>query len=265
MKTTLCALTLLVFQAADGFTQATSDGEQPVPPPGPLIQKRAPEFASWVISVRLPGDTAKKPNEQAGQNPEPKDQAKADAPKEGTPKFAVIKTGKIYHVRLVDAQKQTWDVWSDGSVTATVPAKGGDAAFVAPPGDRDSVNPLYVNFSKSDFSGFEWISASNYRGIKNVMGQQCLVFSDKVKIPSEPASNGDKSAPTTPDQFESKVACVNAETRLPVALTDASGISTYKFLTPPTAMQTLPASVVSLVQKQHELEQSLVRRPRKPF
>jgi hypothetical protein len=256
-------LVALVFQAGGQTVEPTP---RPTPPPGPLIQKRAPGFSSWVISVQLPGAAAPKSSDETSvENGEQADKINAEESKKETPKLSVTKTGKVYHVRLVDGQKQIWDVWSDGTVTAAEPRKGENAEFVAPPGDRDSINPLYVNFSKSDFDGFNWISTTNFQGIRKVMGRQCLVFSDKV-VTGTLSSDPHAKSPSSPEfTYDNMVACVDAETRLPVVLTNANGITTYKFLTPPGAMQTLPQSIIALVEKQRQLSKSLARKPGKPF
>jgi len=244
---------LLVIHASQVIAQMSAPTPRPTPPAGPYIQKRAPEFSSWVVSTQDPGVGG-----STGTNKSPSASGSSGDSLARRTGFSVTKTGKIYHISLVDRQGQNWNLWSDGKLVAHVPPNGGDAMFITPPDRPYITNPLYLTFPNSDFEGFDWISAANFQEVRDVMGQQCLVFSGTVKVVSTEADR-------TGEWFDSRVACVNAETRLPVSLSDANGVKIFKFLAPPMAMQTLPEGMLKMINKKLHAEEQLAKLPAKPY
>jgi hypothetical protein len=217
MKTPyLLASVVMACCSASLFAQSPAPVEKPVPPPGPLIQKRAPDFARWVTRAKISM---------------PKPPEKTSAAATGSPA-------------------------SDDEEIVTAVTPGSQIYLVAAPPNKDVVNPLYFDFSNSDFEGFEWISAQNYTGIKPVLGKNCLTFKDDRRVTGTLAP-----APVS----NALVACIDLETRLPVALMNDNGIVTYQFLKPPEAMQDLPANVQAVLDKQKQDIQSVKRKPSLPY
>lgn len=245
MKSLLGLILAWVLPAGFLFSQS-APAEPAALPSGPLFRNRAPEMASWTISRRLGEPKA----EEAG------------AVEKEDPVFAVAKTGKIYRVIVTDDRGVAQEVWSDGTLVAVVPSGEGVAQLVAPAADRDSVNPLYQNFARADFDGFEWISAKNFRGARKVQDRECLVFLETFRTRLEPVP-GENGA--IRESVEEREACIDAATRLPVSLKNANGTFIYRFQTPPATMQALPASVAALVEKRRQIERSLTGRAVKPF
>jgi len=258
MKTTA---TFLLFLLSAGFLPA-QETTKPVLPSGPAIQKWAPDMAKWVVATRAANAPSAAP---ANGVPEAPGAAESDEKKHWIPVTTVTKTGNIYHVRMVDSQNEVWHIWADGSVTVVESGTRAGAAFVAPSPDSDWVNPLFVDFSESDFEGFGWVSAANYRGTNEFMGRMCLIFRDKVKVGTVEADPEAGRANSAVDLYEPREAYVDLETRLPVALSGAEGWKMFTFFPPPASMQSLPECVKELVSKQRELDDSLARRPRKPY
>jgi hypothetical protein len=247
MKTPyLLASVVMACCSASLFAQSPAPVEKPVPPPGPLIQKRAPDFARWVTRAKISM---------------PKPPEKTSAAATGSPAsddeeiVTVTKTGAVVHVERTDEQRKTWQTWCRGTVQIAV-TPGSQIYLVAAPPNKDVVNPLYFDFSNSDFEGFEWISAQNYTGIKPVLGKNCLTFKDDRRVTGTLAP-----APVS----NALVACIDLETRLPVALMNDNGIVTYQFLKPPEAMQDLPANVQAVLDKQKQDIQSVKRKPSLPY
>lgn len=281
MKTFLIALASVV-QSAGLFAQATGPTPSPSSPSGglvrkpvlefsgsrmeavgllgerPLVQKRAPVFSSWVVTAG--GQPANNPGEPHAPRPGNQPTQSGD-PKAYATTFTITKTGKIYHVVFADAQGQTWNLWSTGGIVANVPAGGGDAGFIAPPPTPYQKSPLYVNFPNTDFEGFDWITPENFRGIKDFMGQQCLVFSSTVTEVSPESDSSGAAVKTS----ENRTAYVDAESRLPVAVINSNGLTTFRFLPPPTAMQSLPDSMLKVLNNQLDAEKALARRPGRPY
>jgi len=281
VKTFLIALASVV-QSAGLFAQATGPTPNPSSPSAglvrkpvvefsgsrmeavallgelPLVQKRAPAFSSWVVTAGAQPATIS----GGPQNPRPENPpAQSGDPKPTASSFTITKTGKIYHVVYADAQGQTWNLWSTGGIVAHVPPGGGDAGFIAPPPTPYQKSPLYVNFPNTDFEGFDWIAPENFRGSKDFMGQPCLVFSATVTEVSPESDSSGAAVKTS----ENRTAYVAAESRLPVAVINSNGLTTFRFLPTPTAMQSLPASMLKVINKQLDAEKALARRPGRPY
>lgn len=255
MKSVSYLLLSLLLPMAAVSAQTPETTERPVLPPGPLFNDRAPEFSRWVVSISAP----KANTQAAGRNEDDTGENAGDERDQNeSAKYSVTKTKNIYHVRIVDAQRQVWDVWSDGKITAREPGKSANAAFVAPPASKDSSNPLWVDFTRTDFDGFGWISADNFRGLRKFQGKDCLIFSDKVML--QAPSDGKDGDDAFDGLFEETTACIDLTTRLPVALIRNGVTTKYSFRSAPTGMQTLPRSIKAMVEKRNQLRQSLNRR-----
>jgi hypothetical protein len=241
-----------LFSLGSLRAQSPSPAEKPVLPSGPLVQKKAPDFSRWVITARV-------------LSAKPQDKTAAAVATETT--VTVTKTGKVVHMERTDEQHNTWQTWCRGATQVAV-APGNQVYFVAPPPNKDVVNPLYFDFSKSDFEGFDWISAQNFTGIQPVMGFDCLVFKDNRNVTGalapESAGSAPGAAPAAP-VMNALVACINAETRLPVALMNDNGVVTYRFEKPPDAMQEFPPNVQALLDKQKLDALSVKRKASSPY
>ena len=89
-------------------------------PPGPPIQKRAPDSSQWLITSTSVSGTAAM-EQQAS--------LAARAPEgSSTIKVMVTKTGKIYRVEHLDEAKQLWTVWAAGATQIMVWADKHSAA-----------------------------------------------------------------------------------------------------------------------------------------
>lgn len=153
----------------------------------------------------------------------------------------ITKTGSILHLAM-PLQGQTWNIWRIGAVISTIYPDGKSCGAVAPSPTRDSPNPLYVDFSQSDFDGFDWLSLDKYTGIKTFLGKKCIVFKSQVK--GAPAA--DSGAASTADSIP-LIAYIDFETRLPVALQNNDEERIYQFLPPPTDMQVPPPMVLAFL------------------
>ncbi|MBE2203416.1 MAG: hypothetical protein IAE94_03610 [Chthoniobacterales bacterium] len=212
--------------------------QQPVPPAGPLL-KRAPDFSSWIVTFSVSRTPGTEPDPAAGELPPLR-------------KIQVVKTGDIRHAVLVDAEGRRTEMW----------AAPGIQAFLRPdwkePLLTDGVNAfdaLFVNFSTSDFPGFEWISPRNFRGVEKAGNRECLVFQDKV-------AHADA---TTGEAAPMQMAFVDLSTRLPVKLDNGGEIANYRFENPPTARLIVPPDVVSAIEARAARIRETARRPARPF
>jgi hypothetical protein len=188
-------------------------------------------MAQWVISTTVA------PAATAAGAAVPENTAKGPA------KIVVVtKTGSIINTAIVNQDRTVWTVWNSGALHLVVSPDGKQVGQASRPLDPDAVNPYFFDYSKTDFSGFEWLSASNYQDVKTYQGRQVLIFTKGAQI-----------------------AYIDEETRLPLVLVDREGVHLYTFRTPPAAPLTLPENVQKFVLDQEHHEQSLANRSIAPF
>jgi hypothetical protein len=168
-----------------------------------------------------------------------------------------VKTGDVLRTVIVDGQHRTWNVWVKNGMQVVIWPDQKTVGFVTKPGSSSDINPFYVDLTATDFPGFQWISADNYAGLRNVRGRRCLVFQDKVKA----VTNGEKDNGISSES----VAAVDYDTRLPISLTNGYGMFLYTFLPAPMEMQTLPLPVQAYIENERSKAQALSRVPGSPY
>jgi hypothetical protein len=256
MKLPLFCCALLTLASAT-FGQ-DSPGTPPPLPSGPLL-KRAPDLSTWTVTSQNGAPPKQGQNQNSGGDNQ-------QAP-QGFRQAVVTKTGKIIDEQLVDALGRKFELWHVNGMLLT----GGESAPVIVP-DSAGKDIYTTNFALSDFAGLDWISPRTYAGIQKVMGRDCIIFRGEVN--SQPAavqsetklagdranlvaaraayyasnisgSGGGQSTSSTALKGNlsaevSAVACIDLETRLPVAVTFGQETRTYVFGQPPTSPLELP-------------------------
>jgi hypothetical protein len=217
MKLTgIIALSLCTFTSVLGQQPAATATPSPTLPPGPLLN-RAPEMASWTITFR------------AVANP-----TGGGTKTEGRPiadptdfRALIAKTGSIYHIQITMGSGMKVEKWclNNAQVTAMP-----NAAYpvLSTTGSKDA---YYMDFSKVDFPGFEWIGPQNFAGIKNVAGMDCLIFRDRLTEPAE------------------MQAVIELKTRLPLYLQVGEALTAFQYSPPPAAILAPPANVLRLAEQ----------------
>jgi hypothetical protein len=180
-------------------------------------------------------------------------------PKKIPPKtITVIKTGKTVMVQTTDETGSTRQVWLKDGNQLYRDALGNWSVGPA----ADSKDPFgQPDYVKSDFAGFDWISAQNFAGIQLIKGDKCLVFRDKVL----PLSDQDKGAISleayiskkqvdfTPYMVDAE-ADIDLNTLLPISLKLGNITRVYTYQPPPQAPLELPqAAQVALTKNQQAL------------
>ena len=241
-------LTLYCVLGLTSVLRAQTDSDGPPPlPSGPLIQIRAPDFAEWVITKKV-GSIS---DSNSGSNTSP------DAPSatatEST-QDTVTKTHNVVRVVRLDTRKLPWTIWCHGAQEYMIWPDGKSCAQLTP-GQKDlPPNPFYIDFSASDFSGFEWISPRTYTGIKSYQGSKCMVFQTASSLPN------DSGVPSTPTK---QIAYIDFTSRLPVALQSGGEEYLYKWHAPPQELLSFPSKVQALIdagiKAQRQMAQKAVR------
>jgi len=218
-----------------------ASAQTPLPPlpSGPLVQKRAPNFAKWDVTIVIAPD---KGNSASGST------AATNADDKGKVVFEVTmtKTGKtmLREVHMPDGK--IVPTWCLGDLQITIAAGVAIVQAKLHINDPSVPTPNYEDYSDSDFQGFDWIKASNYTGIKEVGGRKCLVFQDTLKEGGGPPIN--------------RTAHVDLETRLPVDVSVGGATRNYSFKTPPTAELVFPPPVAQLLKNlQREMDSAAPR------
>lgn len=219
-----CAATLFHIQA-----QSAPQATPPPLAPGPLIN-RAPAFSQWMMSTKSgPMDPT--------QLNDP--QAKYDQ------RVLVTKTTPIRREISVTADGQKLESWFFDKYQATLGPGQQDPTIVVQ-GANFRAGGVFSDYSKSDFSGFEWISRHNYIGVQSVQGIPCIVFHEGPdELPSSTPAAGASSAngaPAAPAQTGS-TAYISLQGRLPIMLVTDTGFTLYQWQQAPTTPLTLPPNV----------------------
>lgn len=168
----IVTLALLVLNAGSALQAQQTAGQaasSPPPlPPGPWL-KRVPVPSQWIVSFSSKSQEAAKPK---------------PTPVETRAKRTVaVSKGTNIMVEVTTRQNGAiTQRWHAGGLFLTQVGRGGDW-IPSSGGPQNSFND--TDYSRSDFSGFDWISEKNYVGVRAIGKQQCLVFRDKV-ITMEP-------------------------------------------------------------------------------
>ena len=250
----ICGLAPVLFAQ-----EPPSASPGPTPPPEPLLGK-APDFAQWTITSSEAVDPREKPSpmEAAELSPasgrhhkkQSTDSTDQKAPVDHTDQTTTVTKTKSFRVERTESSGgMKIERWCLPDMQIIIPKSG--EPIVAMPGSALDSN--YIDYSKAEFIGFDWISQSNFEGIENVSGQECHVFRQKVK-----ADGAGAAGPS------GMVAWINTATQLPVKLQSGEESRTYHFEVAPTAMLALPPEVAAMAHKWEESVRQSSLMPAKP-
>lgn len=220
-------------------------------PPGPPIEKRAPDPSQWLITTTLSGTAAL--NDQANAEKS----AKATEGPSMT-KIMVTKTGNIYRVEHLDEARQLWTIFASGATQIMVWPDRHSAAELAVSNNPDAPNPFMTDFSVTDFPGFKWVGWDKYSEMKSYKGIKCIVFRGEQSLV-------DSGYPSAGRQHRTVMAYVNVETRLPVVLVDADEANVFEWKPAPKGMLTLPPSAMAVLQERQKAEQQMALHAARPY
>ena len=231
-------------------------------PPGPLLNK-APEFAQWTITTKPaatpadsePAEAESTPDRSPSPTPRHRQKSADSTGKKTAPPVerttVVTKTQSLRHEETSAGAEPKMQKWCVPDMQVTI--DGSTAPVVSLPGN--AADSDYVDYSKTDFPGFEWISNRNFTGARKVLGQDCLIFEDQ---PVAKKKGSGEPVPST------AVAAINSATRLPVSLQTGEETQTYEFGLAPTAMLALPPDVQAVVEQWRKTMSQSALMPAKP-
>lgn len=174
--------------------------------PGPLTSP-APDQSQWIVtSSTVPGFPP--PPDATGQ------------PNLAPTTTTVNKSNKIYQVITVSPDGQKLVRWSDRQFQASYPP-----GATSPNVEGGNSFPDFIDFSKSDYPDFSWISARNYAGVAQLGAVKVLLFKAKVSAASLRFLS---QYHNTRGPLET-IALVDFQTRRPLMLQIEGELLTYQF------------------------------------
>jgi hypothetical protein len=258
IKTSLCFVLVLFSGFFTSKAQVPPAAATPPPlPPGPLIANRAADFAHWMITTTI-------------KNPANATATVESPPAAGKPAVTqitteVTKTGDIRHISRAVSTGGKSDLWSKGAVQVTIRPEWKQPLLSTGEARYDASR---VDFSKSDFEGFDWISKDKYIGQTKLGGKDCIIYKAEVPAyeedPLEKRARGKAVPGDTEIQKLPAMAYIDLATRLPVALVVGTTSSAYRFEDAPTEKLTLPSEAQGSIDSWLQKKQNMLRKPAQP-
>ena len=243
----------------------TPFGTPASPPPSGPLPKRAPDFSQWVATY---SNVPASPRKQGGTPGQESSSTGSNASKPVvTKRVEVTKTGQLRHLVTVEPDGSRSELWFNGDMEV-VCLEGWKFPWITQA--RDPRNPFAMNFSKTDFPEFGWVSAKNYVGIQQLGGRECLVFGECLPIEEEEvesasATPGNSGAVPRARNMRSSTAYIDRETRLPVMLVRNGDIVAFQFGPTPQAMLVFPANIRAAIEAQAKEIKHLTSMPPRPY
>ena len=213
-------------------------------PGGPVLAKTA-DFAKWTTTT-----ITSVPESGTGGTDASPSSEKADLKK------TIVTTTKTLPVRLVSTIAANGE---ERSIWCLEPFEVLTSQHLPKPLLFTSPNPIYVDYSRSDFPELEWISEANFVGIQKVGERQELHFRTTIA----PNASAAATAKAAGHELSGTLceATVDAKTRLPVSFKQGDEISTYNFEEPPTSVLVPPPEVKAIITEEQARLQRLSRVP----
>lgn len=262
MKTRLLVSIFLGFtacawaQVPAGSPASPREPAKPELPSSPLLGK-APEFSEWGITFTYASEAARK------AKPESASQPRLAYLDKRSSRVTTTKTGKIIHEVTRDLAGTQTEIWSEGTTQYyqmpgnTLWFESGNTTSAAGVREVDS-----RALPPSGFRDLDWITADNYAGTIPYGNGSCFIF---VPEGYRKLDLRDEGKRTKLLESQGKIAYVDADTRMPVAVRDGDVTRVFRFNSPPTAMQTFPADLSKAINDGKEARRRLEQPAARPY
>ena len=250
----ICVTTSVWAQSPQGEGGAQAIRAKPELPSGQLLRAPA-DFSRWIITFTYPTD---KPKRESA-SPEDNDPTANARPRHTT----TTKTGRIIHEEQTDVIGRITETWFDGSKQYI---KRSNSSlwfeFTAEAALHTAPSSIERSLPPSGYRGLEWINASAYAGILPYGGGNCLVF-----VPGGHESVDLQNSEQLSKRMEAmeKVAYIDADTRLPIAVRTHTELRTFRFDSPPPTMQTVAVDLADEIKRGKEGHARLERPANRPY
>ncbi len=199
---------------------AQSPKASPTPPSPPFLN-RAPALSQWLITIKASATANISGSDQSSGDDSDNSGAgtsgsdsQAQAQPSAPPVLTLVTKDKdvVFEIQTTEMGGR-FDIWHFGGATAV---KAGTGPWNLVPGLGGSFET--PDYSKEDFSGLDWLSASNWAGKQDVMGFHCLIFKGKA-VTSQTSKQGPGESEEHPQRGEEPVtAYIDDQTRLPIVV-----------------------------------------------
>ena len=251
MKSVFLLTAFLCFGLSAGGQTPSPTPASPELPSPPLLRP-PPDFSQWEINFSY-GDE-KQTKHKSGHKAE----ATPAASTARLRKIVTTKTGRIVHVELIDVLGQSADIWYDAGTQYSKSA--GQALWYQVAKTPTDLN--YRPLPAIGYSDMELVKADNYAGNTSYDKRDCLVFiaGGYHKLNLNNARDAQKKLKSV-----DSIAYIDAESRLPVAVTTSDDSRTFQFDPPPTKMQVLPIDLVQQIKKGQDANARFGQPAAKPY
>jgi len=230
--------------------------QSPDIPSGPLVATETPAFSHWTVTCTYAG----------GDNDAKRDAAYSAAAAKmaaSDPVLArmlatrpdmmhrprlkqrnVIKTGKVRVESWTYADGKQEEKWQNEKGAVTRSAFTGKFTVQMLDGEKTP-----------DFPEFAWLNAGNFKEIKMVNGNKCMVFVGKIQVGQieDPIFFAKDARPVEGDEATiTATAVINLETRMPVSVQYRDQTRKYEYPPAPTVALTMPPEFAAVVQQVEE-------------
>lgn len=244
------SLKVLVLLAFPGCVLAQQPSPTPIVLPKPIIA-RAPAFSRWTITTS--GMTIPKEGRAISQSTPAALVAR---------QIMVTKTDPVRLEATAFADGGKMEKWCIGASQITTNPAWKEKLI------SNGHNPLdgsFVDYSKSDFVGFEWISQANFVEARSLGGRTCWVFQKQYTIAKTDQTEQTDASVNIETYAVQVTAYIDTETQLPVLLRRNDESEIYNYLPPPREMLTPPEAVKSTLADLSNREQALRKPLPRPF
>ncbi len=224
-------------------------------PPGSPMEMRAPSFAHWKVAYTYKDKRDEQIDPATLKDPDVVKMLQAD------PNFILqlnpprvrfqdcVKTGNTIHEQEIYARGFTRDRWIVNLAQIEKPL-GSEIPIAI----MSSLSNEFLDLSKTDFPGLEWVSRSAFKGEISIGDRKYFVFENDSPTGQLPSLTSTSASPLKAAFLE-----VDEETRLPVMLKLGDATRVYQFETPPGEMLTLPDSYQKALDAANSRTRNLIR------
>lgn len=225
-------------------------------PEGPLLRP-APSSAKWLITIsyedekQLPASVGGKPAPLVSDYFQARPRA-----------VVTTRTGNRVHEELQDSKGRVRERWFDGPSQFTKDPAATIWEQTEPSGSGGAQPQSdYVPLPPNGFRDLTWVSPSSYAGTIQYGGYDCLVF-----IPGGEAAI-DLAKPELVKTMWARhpmIACIDARSRLPIALRYINETRVFKWENAPSSPLTFPPDLSAMLQKKKEDQAKLFKQAAAP-
>ena len=251
------------------FFQSVHARETEIPPPVPPFIARVTIPAAWTVTFSRPAE-----DERAGTSKinkltlESAGPGLLESPAKAN-EIISIPVIRVLNVTRSTAFTREIETYSDGTtLTSYIFNVARISKHLTYNGlIRSRKGPLNARYSPDysalDFTGLDWLSPNNYKGVQALQNVLCYVFESEIAIEETPGPVDMGISPSGASKVTAR-ACISVDTKLPVSLQIGSETRIYQFGKPSQEDLTYPSEVAAEIEAWRAELTSATRPPSPP-